>query len=275
MGASAAVMATYSPAGSSYDTDAQAYFDAIVTNGGTISTASKGYANTWFLAAKSHSYFTKLKCFNLVMGDQLAAALVQYNGNASTSSVATNGGGNFASGDYTESTGLTGNGTTKYLDTGFSSGGLTTSSTSLSIYNRKSSANGGAHGVIVSSNIFRSYAPYSDGVFYADQYTAGTGGRVSNATGGTPYGFLTASRIGDFDLSIYRNGSFLKMNSNFVAGSVPSGNVYIFAVNSSGATEVADTICAGYFIGDGLSSGNVTDLYNDLQAMQTSLGRNV
>ncbi len=258
--------------GGGYDSDAQAFFDAVVANGGTISTATKGYVNTFVLAAKANSYWSKLSRINLFCGDQLAAVAVPLKaGGASALDTLTN----FVSGDYSESTGLTGNGSSKYLDTGWTPiTQATQNDTHIAIYNRSSSSGGtnvsGAEG----SSLFLVYVPYSDGSVYSDQYNDSTG-RVSGAIG-TPYGFLVTSRTASNSHVIYRNGSSVSTSTNS-GGTVTaiSNSVYIFANHSSGPQSYGSNTFGSYSIGSGLTSGDVSNYNTDLEAFQDSLGRGV
>lgn len=262
------------PVGASYDAEAQAYFNAIVTNGGTISTASKGYINTFVLAAKAHSYWTKLSVFAPLTGDQLLAALVAFK--PKTTNTVTFAANNFVSGDYTEATGLLGDGSTKYIDTGLLSTSLTANSSHLMVYNRSSSSNSGRHGAADGGGIFETYAPYGDATFYSDQYDTSSGRTASNSGIGTPYGFLVASRTASNSHVLYRNGSSVaSSNTTGSGGTLTAINVYFFAVNSgSGAAGFADCRLAAFSFGDGLTSGDVSNYSTDLNALQTSLGRN-
>ncbi len=95
------------------DPDAQAYFDAIVSAGSTISAPQQAAVNTFCLAAKAGNYWTNLLEINPFCGSSLAGALVKLKGINST----TNTNHGFAGGDYSADAGLQGDGTS-YLTTG-------------------------------------------------------------------------------------------------------------------------------------------------------------
>jgi hypothetical protein len=258
-------------AGGGYDADAQDFFDRVATNGGTISTATKGYVNTFVLAAKADSYWTKLTRINLFCGDDLAAAMTPLKvggGDDPETNV------NFVGGDYSEATGLTGNGSTKYLNTGLLADALSANDTHIALYNRASSANGGRHGAADSGELFIVYAPYSDGTFYSDMYDENTD-RTSAATGGTPYGFLVSTRRSTTAHEIYRNGSSLATNTTAVTGTLPTLEIYLFAANmATVVNHYNDAVLGAYSIGAGLTDTDVSNYSTDLNAFQTSLGRN-
>jgi hypothetical protein len=58
----------------SFDTDAQAYFDAIVAQSGTISSPNKTKVNDFIVGLKAQGLWTKMKCVYLYHGNVLNAA---------------------------------------------------------------------------------------------------------------------------------------------------------------------------------------------------------
>jgi len=258
------------PATSGYDADAQAYFNAIVANSGTISTASKGYVNTFILAAKSHGYFTKLVCFNMLVGDQLAAAQVQYNGNASTSSVATNH--NFVGGDYTEAGGLVGNGSTKYLDTGYNPTALTNTNAGMWSYLV-------AGGQYIMGNLQGSFV----GAFEVEgSASANIGGHITDTVA---YSFsnytkgmvgVTTDGASSSTVKVYSNGSDVTAGTGLADASFTSNNIYVFALNLQGTGPFGYNSCTQrfYAVSTGLTSTQASNFYSDVLAFETSLSRN-
>jgi hypothetical protein len=256
----------------SVDADAQAWADAVTGAGGTYSAATLTAVSSFCVSAKANSYWTKLTRINVFAGNQLAAALVPLKvggGNATDTNV------NFVSGDYTEATGITGNGTTKYLNTGLLANALTANSTHLAVYNRSSlnAANNISIGANAATDVLKFFAPFSDGVAYSDMYN-NAGGRVSNAVT-TPFGMLVASRTASNAHAIYRNGVSLATNATS-GGSLPARAIYVFAANNTGTTEGYISAALGaYSIGSGLTAGDVTAYNTDMQALMTAFGRNV
>jgi hypothetical protein len=125
-----------------YDSDAQVYFDNIVSNGGSISKSSKAYVNNFVVSLKTAGIWNSLYEIYPFMGDQLSAALVKLKATSSPSNFVNHG---FVSGDYTEtgaSGGLKGNGLTKYLDSGFLNTLLPFDNTSIGCYQNVLPPNG-------------------------------------------------------------------------------------------------------------------------------------
>jgi hypothetical protein len=230
--------------------------------------------HTFCQSAKASGYWDKLNRINLFCGNQLTAALVPLKvggGSATDTNV------NFVSGDYTEATGITGNGTTKYLNTGLvPSASLTLNDTHVAAYVRSSSGTGCAVGAYANAgaNQYNLYTPLGGtGDHTSGQYDF-AGGRVSGFSAG-PYGMLCGSRISSASHAIYRNGSSLASNAT-TGGALPAIAVFAFANNISGAaSDFNNQALAGYSIGSGLSLSDVVAYTTHMETFQDALGRGV
>lgn len=274
----AAIFATLGevPPVSSYDPDAEAYFVRVVAEGSDLSDPTKEAVNNFVVAAKVGEYWDKLKRVNLFCGADLIAALVPLK--VETGGQNTDTAVNFVGGDYSEETGITGDGATKHLDTGFNPAtSLTAESAHFGRYNRSATAVSGSDGCTGGGGSFAQFAPYGDGTFYSDIYDTGSG-RVSGPTS-APFGFLLASRESAASHIIYQNGAAVASSSS-TGGTAPSLPIYIFASNISfadppGASQWHSYNYAAYTIGDGLTEEEV-ELFNvDMQIFQAALGRGV
>ena len=88
-------------------------------------------------------------------------------------------------------------------------------------------------------------------------------------------GHYLASRTGATTNTGYKNGASI-LASTVVSTTRPSVNVYLSARNNNGtADNFSARELALASIGSGLSSGETSTLYTLIQAMQTSLSRNV
>ncbi len=93
------------------DPDAADYFTRIVAAGSTISSDNRVAVDTFIKGCKTDGIWSAIKASCLLAGpDDLTGALVPLVGAAPTNN------GPFVSGDYNQTTGLLGNGTTKYLN---------------------------------------------------------------------------------------------------------------------------------------------------------------
>jgi len=92
------------------DPDAAGYFARIVAAGSTISAGNQAAVNAFVVGCKADGIWAAIKASCLLAGpDDLTGALVPLVGAAPTNF-------NFVAGDYSRTTGLVGNGSTKYLD---------------------------------------------------------------------------------------------------------------------------------------------------------------
>lgn len=103
--------------------DAQDWVNRVYTNGGTVSASTASAVNTFCNAIDSAGIRDRFYRLNLFCGSNLNAALVPlYRGPSRTGTQYGNttdtNNGPFVAGDYAESSGLKGNQSSKYLDTG-------------------------------------------------------------------------------------------------------------------------------------------------------------
>jgi hypothetical protein len=88
-------------------------------------------------------------------------------------------------------------------------------------------------------------------------------------------GWYTASRTGASVIDVYKNGSSI-LASTVASTSRPTVAIYLGARNLSGGTDNRTTRELAFAsIGSGLTSGEISTLYTLVQAMQTSLSRQV
>lgn len=93
-----------------YDADAADYFARIIAADSSITTDNKTAVNDFVVGCKADGIWSAIKASCLLAGpDTLAGALVPLVGVAPTKY-------NFVDADYSRTTGLIGNGSTKYLD---------------------------------------------------------------------------------------------------------------------------------------------------------------
>jgi len=100
-----------------YDAVVSAYQTAITTASGTISASALSSVNLFYASLVSNSLYSGLNVIWRCAGDQLAAAMICLKHPSGLNAFVNH---NFVSGDYVASLGLTGNGSSKYLDTAFS-----------------------------------------------------------------------------------------------------------------------------------------------------------
>ena len=157
--------------------EALAWRTAVQNNGGTVRPATLRAVSNFCTAISAAGIRSKFLRLNLVCGNNLAAARVPlYRGASATgtqygSAIDTNL-GPFTANDYSEATGLQGDGSSKALDTTIAIGtlktfGMSTNSYHLSVYNRSLSS--------FSRISFGANNLYDDNVAYKSVFGINTG----------------------------------------------------------------------------------------------------
>lgn len=244
----------------------------VASNSGTINGSSLSAVDTFVLTLKGAGLWTKLLRCNLFVGDQLAACMVPLVVGAG-GAVDTNV--NFVSGDYTPTTGLSGDGSTKYINTGLA---ITTATGGLSAYVRTNLAAQAGYIMGVSAN-------GGADLYRMGKAAAGTfdnfWGQSSTAskTETSPAGFYHGIRRGGTENKWYR-GAVEQASSSTAC--TPAGQptlpLFIFARNNvtAGVFLEGGVKLAGYAVDDGtMTAGQEAAWYNAWQALQVALGRSV
>lgn len=250
--------------GPSYDADAQAFFDRVTTAGGTLTTTEKNATNQLVLDMKSAGIWSSMKAIYPMVGASAAACAQNLKSSSFT--------GTFSSGWTFASTGVTGNGTSTFMDTSLlPSVNLNLNSTHLSYYSRTNNTYNAAE------------IGYEFGGSNQAQIIINFGGTnfdcVYNAPGAgiprswTTNAFFVVSRPSALLIKSYRNTSIIATTS--IAPSTLGGNpIYVGARNSLGPIPT-NRECAFSSIGDGLDDTQENNFYTAVQAFQTTLGRQV
>jgi hypothetical protein len=258
-----------------FDPDAKAFFDRVTTAGGSLSITEKNAVNTLVVQMKTDGIWTKMKAIYPMVGASAAACAQNLKNSSFT--------GTFTSGWTFASTGVTPNGTSAYMDTGLlPSTSLTNNSTTLSYYSRSTSA--ANTGVEIGAAVGASSLPliqiacnYTGLGTLHDQYSY-VNGRLSVSTANS-FGFFCGSRTSSTSLKGYKNGSLVGTLTTSSTQNVTLINraITIAAINAfnPGISSFSNRECAFASIGDGLTDTEVSNFYTAVQAMQTTLSRNV
>jgi hypothetical protein len=176
-----------------FDPDAADYFARIVADGSSITTANKFAVNAFVKGCKTDGIWSAIKACCLLAGpDDLTGALVPLVGAAPTN----NG---FVSGDYSRTTGLIGDGISKYLNSNRNNNADSQNSNHNSLYVTASGTVGftalGCGGINTGSN------------------TLGTGGGVRSRSSSldtsitSPTGFFAISRSSASGFTVRAGGT--------------------------------------------------------------------
>jgi len=277
--------------------DANDWVNRVYANGGTVSASTAAAVNQFCNAIDAESGLRdRFYRLNLFAGTGLNACFVplyrgtSLGGTQFGNTIDTNT-GPFISGDYTEtgaSGGLTGNGTTKYLDTGLAPSNLPSYiSAHNAVYHSQPSGGDqtrawiGCRDTATASQIYLSNGIFSTSAVFG-QYMASatanfnTGGSQTGAAGGFRVLSRTAvDRLDNYYNAVSQANSTLDISGG-IAGVTSARPFFIFANNNQGT---ADSFINGrvmaYSLGLGLSQSQVDAYTAAMLALQTALGRNV
>ena len=257
-------------------------------NGGTISTNVLRAVSDFCRAANAGSFRSSLYRLNLFCGGNLSGCLVPlylgptFGGTSLGSSTDTNA--NFVSADFIETGtggGLKGNGTTKYLNTGFAPNVLP-SVTSIHISTSATSAATSGNAIFMGSRDGN-----ASGHFTLDEYATAasarafrcgtfTVGQYPTVSATATEAHMIATRTSATSAVIYRGGSSAASNTTSVT---PTSHIYPFHVfganlqNGGGTTGYSAATIRAYSIGTGIDATQAAAFSAAVIAFNSALGR--
>jgi hypothetical protein len=275
--------------------DAQDWINRVYSNGGTVSTATATAVNQFCTDIDAAGIRDRFFRMGIFCGSNLNAALVplyrgpslggtQYGGTTDTNNAFVGVGTDYAETGATG--GLTGNGTSKFLNTGLATNALPSIATGhLSVY-----AMTGFGGSTIYALLSTLGPGYAENYFIeANRRTGGLGGAwgqggsfasLATAAQGAGNGHVIVARTASTTLSAYRNGSFLRSDSTSVTPTATAAPFYVFGHNPNstvGAAPLNPAIArmGGYSIGLSMDATQAAAYYAAMQSFQTSLTRNL
>jgi hypothetical protein len=272
--------------------DAQDWVNRVYQNGGTVSSTTATAVNTFCNAIDEAGIRDRFYRLNLFCGTGLSACLVplyrgpsfggtQYGGTTDANN------GPFVSGDYAEtgaSGGLTGNGTSKYLDTGLTYDAMGVPSTNhIGVFKGAGTWNTSIE--IIGARDADDYYYIQgraqvggDHKVHAFSGPGASGGSfINNATVSSATNFLVASRNSSASFVLYQNAASVASTSSAVtiAGSNRPFLVFMRETGTGPSFIGWTHRLLGYSFGLGMSAAQVSAYNSAMQALQTSLSRNV
>ena len=261
--------------------EAAAWADRVRTNGGTVSGSTLMAVSRFCRAIDAAGIRDRFWRLNLFAGTGLNACLVPlYRGPSRTgtqygNSTDTNN-GPFVSGDYEEtgaSGGLKGNGSSKYLNTGFLADTLTQSGRHLGVVFQANTVEAagrywlGTDNFGCGSNAFWGVGTSNTTINTNRCSTASSA--FTNAISGKPHALIT----GNGTAASYING-VAGSTLGGTAFTAPAQAVYLFAQNRCNSpADYSPVRVLHYSIGDSMTAGQVASLNTALSAFQTALSR--
>ena len=256
--------------------EALAWKGAVIANGGSVSDNTLAAVNAFCNAIDAAGCRGKFVRLNLFCGTNLASALVPlYRGQAIYSTQFGNTTdtniGPFVSGDYSELTGLQGNGTSKYLDTGVAGNVVTTSSRHLAAYERINATTDYSPTLghySVATNTHWRLGVWTQITNYIYAAFSGVGGQPSFIKN---TGFILGQNESSTSGKLFRNGINVATTLSGAASSVDSSTVKVLGQPG----EWSEACLGSYSIGQTFTGTEVIAYSNAMIAFQTALGRNV
>ena len=249
------------PIASNLDKDAAAYLNAVaVADGQQLEPSVKKAVNDFVKGCKQDGIWDAIKASCILAGARtLAGALVPLKGTAPTNN-------NFVAGDYDRETGLLGNVTTKFLNSNRAGNADPQDSFHVAVF-ASTVASGGVR--VYSGSGLNAAGSFN---FFVDGGTAitfrnRTAGSSSFAGGASATGLIGTSRASSASYVSRAGGT---SQTNTVASETPvSQNIFIYALNNSGASFHANARLAFYSIGE---SVNLALLDTRVSALYTAIG---
>lgn len=273
------VISDYITAQSTLDPDATIYLNAVVANGGTINSTISAATNTLFTELKSNSLYSKIDVMYPMLGSNAGGNSINAKNPAGSFNITWNGGMTFTD------KGAIGNGSNAYGNTNYNA---YTSSDPLNF----------GWGIYM----------YDDGNFGGEIYNSGAfdGTYISTMRGdssslvgcygytvGDSRGSLTIPTPNDFTgnyMFTFNSSQLKSLYRNYDAGSGTTANIsmpgtpvlsnqpiYTHTLNINGAPYSGNYwngTMSFYWIGESMSSSEITTLSTIINTFQTSLGRN-
>ena len=232
------ILATHGIVASSigqFDADAVAFFNRVTTAGGSLSATEQTAINTLVIQMKADGIWTKMKAIYPMVGASAAACSQNLKSSSFT--------GTFTATGWTfASTGVTPNGTSAYMDTGFNnqSNWTSTSNGSMGFVSRTNptaifQCDMGSGTISSGANSSTIYSRFSGDVFYSGLNCTTVAPGSSNTSS---IGFFVTSRTTTTGYTRHKRGtSTINTTVTDSIGTNPNTNIYLGAGNSSGSSS--------------------------------------
>jgi hypothetical protein len=258
---------------SGFEPETNVYLARIVAAGSSISSSNLGAVNTLFLALKTQSIWTLISELYLFAGvDNLTGCLVKAKGSGSLSNTS------FAGGDHNRTTGLLGNGSSKYLNTGLANNALSGTSNHIFVEGSGFETSGDR----IPAGAFNGGPAAS--LLALDFYSAGISSRAYRSasaaisavpritTGLITSGSFCGTRTSASSASIYQNGSLANNNTSSVSPAFSTRPIFVFALNNIGSPGgYTAARLRAVSIGSGLSDAQASSLNAAIATYMSSL----
>ena len=256
--------------GSAFDADAAAFFARVTAAGGTLTATEQTAVNTLVVQMKADGIWTKMKAiYPMVGGGQAnpAAACAQNLKSASFT-------GTFSRGITFANTGVKGNGTSSYMDTGINlSIDLEQNNSHACVYSRSNNQGPFASFGVTTSGNFNSLALsiYLAGAAYYNMFS---NGGLNTFSSTSALGMRILNRINSTTVNYFTNLS--KQTRTITSTTGENLNIWLLARNFNITGDLFDIKENAFFsFGNSLTDTEANNFYTAVQAFQISLNRQV
>jgi hypothetical protein len=276
------------PIASGFHPEAQIWRNAVIANGGTVSGSTLNAVSKFCRSIDAAGIRDRFYRLNLFAGDGLTACLVPLyrgpssagtqHGNATDTNV-----GPFVTEDYAQTTGLQGNGSTKWLDTGLTPDGLDTLATGhvSARFSDGAPTSGGVSviGAAVASG--QRYMLITISPAGTPQTRGFWGGTIATDRAELAHvasNHCLVSRAADTDLTLYRNGTDASAFTTSITPSASAAPFGVFAIlGTAAARNTSFNVYAGrvtaYSIGRVVTSSQAAAFNTALTDFNTAISR--
>jgi hypothetical protein len=247
------------------DPDAEAFFQRVVTAGGTLSTTEQLAVTQLVIQMKADGIWDKMKAIYPMVGASAAACAQNLKSSSFT--------GTFSGGWTFASTGATPNGSNAFYNTLLNpSLELSQNNLSIGIYSGTNISNAGVAIGCNSLTIFtRLYLNHPNDIIIGE---LNDGGSTTTSSDNRSDQFVFVSRTTSPSFIISKRGTLVNV-SKATIGTV-NFNIFFGASNNSGTSAFFSPFQHRFtFIGEGLNTTECNNYYTAVQAFQTTLGRAV
>jgi hypothetical protein len=255
--------------GSAFDIDALLFFNRVTSAGGSLSLIERQAVNQLVVDLKSAGIWSSMKAIYPMVGASAAACAQNLKSSSFT--------GTFTSGFTFASTGVTGNGTSAYMSTGFNP--LTECSTNggcLGYYSRTNNGTltmaeiGAISTVPNPEQYFQIHASVGGSTYLLPNVETNFISFANNNSSGFFQAFRTSNTTtgGKWNTNSY--------SSTGTSVETPNFEALVCARNSNGTPNFySNRECAFAYFGDVITDTQASNFYTAVQAFQTTLGRQV
>jgi hypothetical protein len=246
------------------DTDGQAFIDRVVAAGGSLTTTEQNAVKQLVVNLKAYGIWSSIHAAYPMIGNSTIAVRQNLKSASFTGTIV----GTVA----VSNTGITGDGSTGYMDTNYNiATNSSINSSHLSVYSRTIGA-ATTDGAEIGASTSR-FTTIGIRDTFNQGYFGINGGQIG-ITSNDSHGFYVVSRTSSAQVIFYKNGSALATAFDTPSALI-SRNIFVCGMNNSAGIEYSDKQIAFASMGAGLTETQANNLRTAVQTFQTALSRNV